>query len=59
MHGVIVSELIRRLEQLLRYGTIDALDLGAARCRVRSGELLSNWIPWLAQRNSPTKAVLA
>jgi hypothetical protein len=26
----------------LRYGTIAQVDLGAARCRVRSGELLSN-----------------
>jgi phage baseplate assembly protein V len=54
MHGATVTELIRRLEQLLRYGTIAEVDLAAARCRVKSGELLSNWLPWFAQRAGET-----
>src|SRR5205085_2193946 len=55
MHGVTTTELIRRLEQLLRYGTVAEVDLGAARCRVKSGELLSNWVPWFAQRAGQTR----
>ncbi len=55
MQGVTATELIRRLEQLLRYGTIAEVDLGTARCRVKSGELLSNWVPWFAHRAGQTR----
>jgi len=54
MNGASVTELIRRLEQLVRYGTIAELDLGQARCRVSSGELLSNWVPWITLRAGTT-----
>lgn len=45
-----VSELIRRLENLLRPGTIAQVDVRRARARVQCGGLLSNWRPWLAMR---------
>ena len=54
MHGATVTELIRRLEQVLRYGTIAEVDHGNARCRVRSGALLSTWVPWFAHRAGET-----
>jgi phage baseplate assembly protein V len=55
MNGVQVSELVRRIEQLMRYGTIAAVDHTTARCRVRTGALLSTWVPWVAQRAGNTQ----
>lgn len=43
-------ELLRRLENILRAGTIHAVDHGGARVRVASGELVSNWLPWFERR---------
>ena len=44
-------EIFRRLENIVRAGTIAAVRLGRpARCRVRSGEITTNWIPWHAGR---------
>lgn len=38
----------RRLQSnLIRLGTVTAVDLTAARCRVTSGGLLTDWLPWL------------
>lgn len=45
-----LSDLIRRMENLIRPGTVDAADYAAARVRVRSGDLLTDWIPWFTQR---------
>lgn len=55
MTGVDFAELVRRLEQLARYGTIAAVDHTAARCRVQFGRLLSTWVPWLALRAGTTR----
>ncbi|MCU1717426.1 phage baseplate assembly protein V [Pseudomonas sp. 5P_3.1_Bac2] len=49
------ADLLRRLENLIRPGTIAEVDLRAARCRVRSGGLLSAWLPWLAERAGSTR----
>ena len=43
-------ELLRRLENLLRPGTIQAVNLEAARVRVTSGGLLTDWLPWFERR---------
>lgn len=44
-------EILRRLENIVRAGTIAAVRHGKpARCRVRTGNLTTNWVPWLAQR---------
>lgn len=41
-------DLVRRVENLIRKGTIAQVRLKKhARVRVKSGELLTNWIPWL------------
>lgn len=45
--GYIVSELDRRLTQLIRLGTIAELDLAKAKVRVKLGENLTGWRPWL------------
>lgn len=48
------SENARKQGNLIRLGTIAELDLGAALCRVRTGELTTDWIPWLAPRTGTT-----
>lgn len=47
-----LAELERRLDNLLRYGTVDQADYAAARVKVKSGELVTGWIPWLTRRAS-------
>ncbi|TBU71011.1 phage baseplate assembly protein V [Pseudomonas daroniae] len=44
------ADLTRRLENLIRLGTIAEVDHAAARCRVKTGGLLTAWLPWLTQR---------
>lgn len=43
-------EILRRMENTVRLGSIVEVRHGDARCRVRMGNLTSNWLPWLAQR---------
>lgn len=45
-----IAELHRRLDNLLRPGTIYAVDASQARCRVKSGELLTDWLPYFVHR---------
>lgn len=50
MHDII--DIIRRLESLIRLGTVAEVDLQASppAVRVQTGELLTNWRPWVALR---------
>lgn len=48
------SEQRRQKGNLIRIGTVAELDLDAARCRVASGEITSDWIPWLVPRVGTT-----
>ena len=43
-------DLLRRVENLLRPGTIHSTDVASGRVRVLSGELLSDWLPWFERR---------
>lgn len=43
-------ELLRRLENLLRPGTIHAVNHGSTLVRVASGDLITNWLPWFERR---------
>lgn len=45
-----VAELERRLANMVRLGVIAEADYQAARVRVRSGDFLSGWLPWLTTR---------
>ncbi|WP_415844656.1 phage baseplate assembly protein V [Stutzerimonas zhaodongensis] len=45
-----ISDLIRRIDNLIRLGTIAAVDHQAARCTVSSGRLTVPNLPWLALR---------
>jgi phage baseplate assembly protein V len=48
-----LSELDRRLANLLRYGVIAQLDEVAARATVDLGEVTTDWLPWFALRAGP------
>jgi phage baseplate assembly protein V len=43
-------ELLRRLENMLRKGTISAVDHDGVLVRVKSGGLLTGWLPWFERR---------
>ena len=47
-------ELSRRLENLIRFGTIHSVDHAAKRCRVQSGELVTQWLRWMELRAGNT-----
>lgn len=48
-------EILRRMENTVRLGTIAAVRHGApARCRVQTGKLTTDWLPWLAGRAGST-----
>jgi phage baseplate assembly protein V len=45
-----ITELNRRVANLIRIGTIAEADYGRALARVRIGDLTTDWRPWLAPR---------
>ena len=44
-----IAQLFRRFENLIRIGTIAAVDYHGKRLRVQSGSLLTDWLPWPAE----------
>lgn len=48
-------ELARRLDNLIRLGTIHSVDLPAARARVTIGGITTTWLPWMAERAGTTR----
>jgi len=48
------AEQRRQQGNLIRLGTVAELDLGVARCRIRTGEITTDWIPWLVPRAGST-----
>ncbi|MDU8925608.1 phage baseplate assembly protein V [Pasteurellaceae bacterium LIM206] len=49
------AELNRRIENIIRFGTIAEVDLVNARAKVNSGGIRTDWLPWLAYRAGTTK----
>ncbi|MEW6166060.1 MAG: phage baseplate assembly protein V [Pseudomonadota bacterium] len=49
------AELSRLLANLVRLGTIAAVDHARALCRVESGGLLTGWLPWVERRAGATR----
>lgn len=45
-----LSDIRRRLENIVRIGRVAACDYQNARVRVRIGEVVTNWLPWLTTR---------
>lgn len=50
------AELNRRIENLIRIGTIAEVDHVAHRVRVESGELLTDWLKWRTGRAGTTRS---
>lgn len=50
------AELNRRIENLIRIGTIAEVDHVAHRVRVESGELLTDWLKWRTGRAGATRS---
>lgn len=50
-----ITELSRRLENMIRLGTVAAVDHAARRVRVQSGELLTQWLKWITPRAGNTR----
>jgi phage baseplate assembly protein V len=46
LHHPPMPTLLRRLENLIRPGTVAELDPATARCRVQTGNLLTTWLPF-------------
>jgi phage baseplate assembly protein V len=49
-------ETIRRLDNVIRLGTIAEIDLPKARVRVQSLDILTDWLPWLTLRAGNVKS---
>lgn len=49
------AELYRLLCNLIRVGVVTEVNHRARRCRVASGELLTDWLPWLTHRAGKTR----
>ncbi|QVM87423.1 phage baseplate assembly protein V [Pseudomonas lalucatii] len=49
-----IAELNRRLDNLIRPGTVAAVDLVKARCRVKTGAITTGWLPWFTRRAGST-----
>lgn len=42
-----ISEMQRRLANVIRYGTVSEVDTASAKCRVKLGKsLFTGWLPW-------------
>lgn len=50
-----LAEISRRLENLIRIGTVSDVDHKAVRCRVKSGKLETQWLRWHTPRAGATR----
>ncbi len=51
-----LAELLRMIKNTVRFGTVVELDeTERMKVRVKSGELLTNWLPWIVSRAGPDR----
>lgn len=50
-----MGEAERRLEQVVLYGQVVALDAQRARVKVQAGPLTTGWLPWATRRAGPDR----
>lgn len=53
--GFRLSELERKLNNIIRYGTIEKIDHSVDKVQIRSGEILTNWIKYFVASAGNTK----
>ncbi|WP_264735495.1 phage baseplate assembly protein V [Wolbachia endosymbiont (group A) of Rhinocyllus conicus] len=49
-HNFAIAELNRRLANIIRIGLVKEVDYEKARVRVKVGEFLTDWLPWITTR---------
>lgn len=49
------SDILRLLRNLIRIGTVNAVDLERVRCRVDTGGNLTDWLNWISLRAGRTR----
>ncbi|MBA8757690.1 phage baseplate assembly protein V [Wolbachia pipientis] len=49
-HNFAISELNRKLANIIRIGLIKEVDYEKARVRVQVGEFLTDWLPWITSK---------
>jgi phage baseplate assembly protein V len=47
MNEFVFSEVARRLNNIVRFGTVAEIDLKKARVRIKIGKITTDWLPWL------------
>ncbi len=45
-----IAEITRLLENIVRFGTIEAVQMQPPRVKVKSGNIATTWLPWLNLR---------
>lgn len=50
-----IATLSRMIENMIRIGKIEEIDLSGKCCRVRTGKLLTNLLPWITARAGTTR----
>lgn len=50
-----LADIARRLDNIIRLGTVAEVDHAQALCRVKSGGITTGWLPWLERRAGTTR----
>lgn len=51
-----IADILRRLESLIRFGTIAEVDYAKRRAKVTSGGIRTDWLSWLEWRAGTTRS---
>ncbi len=57
-HNFAISELSRKLANIIRVGSVKEIDYKKARVRVKVEEFLTDWLPWIIHRAGEDKTWL-
>ncbi|MFP3015666.1 MAG: phage baseplate assembly protein V [Wolbachia sp.] len=49
-HSFAISELNRKLANIIRIGLVKEVDYEKAKVRVKIGEFLTDWLPWITSK---------
>ena len=52
MNSFEITELDRRISNLIQVGTVSEADYSKAKLKVKIGEIVTDWLPWLTKRAS-------
>jgi phage baseplate assembly protein V len=55
-HNFALSELSRKLANIIRIGIVKEIDYEEARVGVKVGEFLTDWLPWITYRAGEDKS---